>query len=134
MEGVTINHLAVVVAALSDFVVGALWYSPLLFGKPWMKANGFTPEDLKKGNPAVTYTVVLVLSLVISYILALFLGTPDTDATRGLTVGVYAGVLAVCAMTVIALFEKRSLGYILVNSGYILVGFAVKGLILGAWR
>lgn len=134
MENATINYLAVIVAALSDFVVGALWYSPLLFAKPWMKANGFTPEDLKKGNPAVTYTVVLVLSLVISYILALFLGTPDTDATRGLAVGVHAGVLAVCAMTVIALFEKRSLGYILVNSGYIFVGFVVKGLILGAWR
>lgn len=134
MENATINYLAVIVAALSDFVVGALWYSPLLFAKPWMKANGFTPEDLKKGNPAVTYTVVLVLSLVISYILALFLGTPDTDTTRGLAVGVHAGVLAVCAMTVIALFEKRSLGYILVNSGYIFVGFVVKGLILGAWR
>ena len=27
------NYLAIVVAAVAAFVVGAVWYSPLLFGK-----------------------------------------------------------------------------------------------------
>ena len=73
MENMSINHVAVIVAALSDFLVGALWYSPLLFAKPWMKANRLTAEDLKKGNAALTYTVVFILALVISYNLAFFL-------------------------------------------------------------
>lgn len=134
METAYINHIAVVVAALSDFVVGALWYSPLLFGKAWMKANSFSPDDLKKGSAAVTYTIVLILAFVISYNLAFFLATPETDAAWGLTAGVLAGIWALAAMTIVALFEKRSLVYMLVNGGYVLVAFALKGLILGAWR
>ena len=134
MESITINHLAVIVAALSDFVVGALWYSPLLFATAWMKVNNLTAEDLKKGNPAVTYTVVLVLSLIISYNLAFFLGNPETDTTWGLTAGFLAGVWAAAAMAIVALFEKRSVKYMLINGGYVLIAFTVKGLILGAWR
>ena len=134
MESITINHLAVIVAALSDFVVGALWYSPLLFATAWMKVNNLTAEDLKKGNPAVTYTVVLVLSLTISYSLAFFLGNPETNATWGLTAGFLAGVWAAAAMAIVALFEKRSVKYMFINGGYVLIAFTVKGLILGAWR
>ena len=134
MESMTINHIAVLVAALSDFIIGALWYSPLLFATPWMKVNNLTMEDLKKGNAAVTYSIVLVLSLIISYNLAFFLGNPETDTTWGITAGFLAGVWAVAAMAIVALFEKRSLKYILINGGYMLVAFTVKGLILGAWR
>jgi len=134
MDAVHINHLAVIIAALSDFAVGALWYSPLLFGAAWMKVNHFGPEDLKKGNPAVTYSIVFVLALIVSYNLAFFLGTPETDTAWGVAAGVLAGVWAVAAMAIVALFEKRSLTYILINGGYVLIAFAVKGLILGAWR
>ena len=44
-----INHWAAIVAAISTFVIGGLWYRPL-FGKKWMEANGFTEDDMKKGN------------------------------------------------------------------------------------
>ena len=130
----SINHVAVLVAALSDFVIGALWYSPLLLGAAWMRANNLTAEDLKKGNPAVTYTVVFLLSLIISYNLAFFLRTPETDLAWGLTAGFLAGVWAAAAMAIVALFEKRSVSYVLINAGYMLVAFSVKGLIIGAWR
>ena len=134
MENISINHAAVIVAALSDFLVGALWYSPLLFAKPWMKATNLTAEDLKKGNAALTYTVVFVLALVISYNLAFFLGNPETTASWGLTAGFLAGVWAAAAMVIVALFEKRSVSYMAINAGYMLLAFSVKGLILGAWR
>ena len=47
MEMSYVNYGAVVVAALSTFLLGGLWYSPLLFGKVWMKANGFTLEQVE---------------------------------------------------------------------------------------
>lgn len=47
----TLNWLAVVVAAALAFVLGDLWYSPLLFGKAWMRENNLSEEDLKKGSP-----------------------------------------------------------------------------------
>jgi hypothetical protein len=134
MENTTINYLAVLAAAVSDLAVGALWYSPILFGKAWMKANGFTEESLKGGNPAVTFGVTFLLALVISYILALFLGSAESSAGWGFAAGLLAGIAAAAALAIIALFERRTAGYILVNTGYVLTAFAVKGLIIGAWR
>lgn len=135
MEDLYINHLAVLVAALSDFVVGALWYSPLMFYKGWMSANNFKEEDLAGGNKAVTFGGTFVLALVISYNLAAFLGDSGTDLMWGVTAGLLAGLgWAAAAFAIVALFEQRSLKYILINCGYIVVAFTLKGLILGAWR
>jgi len=39
------------VAALIAFLIGALWYSPVLFAKAWVRANGFTPEKLAAMAP-----------------------------------------------------------------------------------
>jgi hypothetical protein len=129
-----INHLAVFVAAISDFIVGALWFSPILFYKSWMKENSLTEEILKKGSPVVTYGLTFILALIISYNLAFFLGEPGTTTTWGLTAGFLAGVWAAAGFATIALFEKKSVKYILIDCGYLLVAFALKGLILGAWR
>ena len=134
MGSMMINHLAVIAATLSDFLVGALWYSPLLFYKSWMTANGFSDESLKKGNAGVIYGLTLVLVLIISYNLAIFLGDAKTDAVWGLTAGFLAGVWAAAGFAIIGLFERRTVVYILINTGYLLVAFSLKGLIIGAWR
>lgn len=134
MENIYINHLAVFTAAISDFVVGALWFSPLLFFKSWLKENKLTEEILKRGNPAITYTLTFVLAIIISYNLAAFLGEPGTDAIWGLTAGFLAGVWAAAGFAIIALFEQKSFKYMLIDCGYLLVAFSLKGLIIGAWR
>ncbi len=40
---VHVNYLAILVAAVGVFVLGWLWYSPLLFFKPWMRLRGMDP-------------------------------------------------------------------------------------------
>jgi hypothetical protein len=40
------HSLPILVAALAAFLIGALWYSPVLFAKAWVRANGYTPEKL----------------------------------------------------------------------------------------
>ncbi len=50
-----INYLAVFVAAPSTFLIGGLWYSPILFSKAWMKANNFTEEELNNTNNAKVF-------------------------------------------------------------------------------
>lgn len=135
MENMIINHLAVWVAAVSAFMIGGLWYSPALFNKAWMKANKFTEEDVAGGNPAIIFGVSFVMSLIIAYNLAFFLGTPDTTWSWGLTAGLLAGAgWVVPSMVIVSLFERRPLSYMLINGGYIVVLFAVNGLIIGAWR
>jgi len=135
MENVTINHLAVIVAALSDFAVGALWYSPLLFVKPWMREAGLTEEKLRKGSPFVTYGLTLIFSLIITYNLAFFLGSGDMKLSDYLMYSFLAGFgWAAMAMGIISLFEKKSWKYILISWGYVTVAFLLKGLILGLWQ
>jgi hypothetical protein len=45
------NYLAVLVTAIVNMVIGALWYSPFLFAKPWMAFNNMTSESMKNVNP-----------------------------------------------------------------------------------
>lgn len=41
-----INWLAVLVATLSSFLIGAVWYSPLMFARPWQRALTFVVYGL----------------------------------------------------------------------------------------
>jgi ABC-type spermidine/putrescine transport system permease subunit I len=135
MEQFQINHWAVLVCAVANLALGALWYSPILFYKAWMKENDFTEEDVKKVNPAKVYGLTLILSLIISYNLAFFLADGKTDMAWGATAGFLAGFgFSSLIFTVVALFEQRSWKYILINGGYITVYFTLIGFILGAWR
>jgi len=130
-----INHWAVLVCAAANLMLGALWYSPLMFYKAWMAENHFTEEDLKKVNPIKTYGLTLLFSFVISYNMAFFLGDSVTDLTWGMTAGFLAGFgFSALIFAIIGLFEMRSWRYILINGGYITVYFTIVGLILGAWR
>lgn len=129
-----INWLAVLTAALSMFVVGGLWYSPVLFGKIWVRANGFAEADVKNKNLRA-FGGTFVLALIMSANLAMFLADSKTTVSWGVTAGALAGVGWVAAgLAVVALFERRSWAYILVNGGYLIVAFVLMGAILGAWR
>ena len=55
MDHLIINHWAVWVAAISDFFVGAFWYSPLLFYKAWLRENKLSQEEAKRSNPLLIY-------------------------------------------------------------------------------
>lgn len=78
MPDLQINYLAVGAAALSTIVIGALWYSPLLFGKAWEKAHGFSAEQLERVRrqagcaffvSSLAYVVMAtVLSALMSYV------------------------------------------------------------------
>jgi hypothetical protein len=130
-----INYLAVLAAAVSTFVIGGLWYSPLLFQRSWMHAAGVSESDLKPGGEARIFGGAFVLSLLMALNLAAFLSGPDTTVAWGATAGALAGVGWVAlGIGVVALFERRPLAYTLVNGGYWAVAFTVMGAILGAWR
>jgi hypothetical protein len=130
-----INPWAVLAAALVNFVIGGLWYSPLLLGKAWMRANGFSDDDLKKGSPAVIFGVSFVLCLLMAGNLAAFLGDPSVGIGFAVAASAAAGLgWAAFGLAVVALFERRGAAYILINGGYLTVSFVAMGLILGAWR
>ena len=127
-----VNVWAILVAAISAFVIGGLWYSPALFGRAWERANGFTGSP--KAQPKV-FVLSFLFSVVMAVNLAFFLADPKTTAAFGATAGFLAGFgWAAMGLAIVALFEQRSWKYSLINGGYLTVALTVMGLILGAWR
>ena len=130
----TLNWLAIVVSSVSAFIIGSLWYSALMFQKPWMKANNFTEESVAGGNMLKIFGFSFILMFIAAFSLAMYLG-PGAGAAFGATAGFMAGAFWVMAfMGVTYLFERKPLALWLVNGGYSVVALTVMGLIIGAWQ
>jgi Protein of unknown function (DUF1761) len=129
-----INYIAVAAAALGSFLIGGVWYSPILFGKLWMRETGLTDEALRHRNMALVFGSSFILSLLIAFNLAAFLAGPPNLAW-GMAAGALAGIGWVAmAMGITYLFEKRSMKLYLVNAGYHAVTFVMMGGIIGVWK
>lgn len=129
-----INLWAVLAAAVSAFMLGGAWYSPLLFGKAWQRATGLSDEQLKGGNPAVIFGGSFVLSLIAAFVFAMFLG-PRPAIGLAVGAGAAAGLCWVAAgFGINYLFERKSLALFLINGGYSTVQFTLYGLVLGTWH
>jgi len=132
MDFSTLNFLAIGVSALSSFVLGGLWYSPLLFGKAWMKETGITEEAVKNQNGAKVFGFAFIASLIIAFNLAMFLGSTSTLKT-GMFYGFLAGFGWVAmSFAINDLFEQRSFKLFAINAGYHTTGITIMGAILGA--
>jgi len=128
---ISINWLAVLVAALSAFVLGGLWYS-LLFAKPWQRMAGVSDEQLKSGVVRI-FAVSFVLAIVMAVVLAAFIGR------EGVAFGLFAGLAVglgwvATSFGMVALFERRPFGHWAVNAGYAVVTYTVMGAIIGAMQ
>jgi hypothetical protein len=127
------NVWAVIAAAVSGFVLGGLWYSPVLFGKAWQREAGVSDEQMKNANMALVFGLTLVLCLLASFVFAMFLG-PRPPLALGLGAGFSAGLCWVSASFGINyLFEHKSLKLFLINAGYHTLQFTLIGLILALW-
>ena len=130
----TVNWLAVLVAGISAFVLGGVWYSPALFGKAWMTENNMTVDDVKKGNKGKIFGWSFILSLVMAANLGMFINTPGTNLQQGIIYGLLTGLWIFCGIAIVALFEHKSAKYIFINGGYMLVALGLMGAIIGIWR
>lgn len=129
-----LNWAAIIVAAVSAFALGALWYSPLLFSKRWMKESGVSQENAENTNMVKTFGLAFMLSLVASFFLAMFIGA-DAGAGFGALAGFMAGLGWVFTfMGIIYLFEQKSLALFLINSLYSVAALTLMGFIIGVWK
>jgi hypothetical protein len=127
-----INWLAVIVAAIAAFGVGALWYSPLLFTKAWIRESGVDQTRARNATLPLTLGMAFLLVLLATFVFAAFLG-PNVDLGSGALYGFLAGLFWVTGyLGVNYLFEGRSFKLLLINGGYNVASFTVMGAVLGA--
>lgn len=126
--------LAIVVAAIVSFAVGALWYGPV-FGRYWMGLMGFTPESMRamKMTPARAMTLGFISQLVFAYVLAQFVGFVGVDVWGAATLAFWIW-LGFYATTTLGgyLWEGKSFKLVAFNTAYQFVGLLVTAAVLGA--
>ena len=133
MPSVDVHWLAVIVAAVVNMVVGAVWYSKPLFAKEWSKLTGRKLDDMGGG---MGYGVAFVGALIQAWILAHFVVyAGSTSFADGLVTGFWLWLgFAAVTVAVNQVFEGRSWHLWKINAGYFLVVLLINGGLLAAWR
>ncbi len=83
-----ISMIAIILSAVVNSVLGALWYSPVLFANSWMKAVGKTREEISSGSANLGYALTILASIVTAFTLSLFIHLfNDITIGKGALVG-----------------------------------------------
>jgi hypothetical protein len=135
-----INFWAVLVCAIASMVIGFLWYSPILFAKPWTRLMGIDLNDkarlaeMRKGAGKL-YGISFIVSLVSAVVLAKIIQISSVDTILyGMKIGfaVWLGFVTTVQLTG-TLFSKQPTKLYLINTGYQLVCYLAMGAILAKW-
>jgi hypothetical protein len=134
-----IKYPAVLVATLVHFLLGGIWYSPLLFGNKFIQLINWSPERLKQmesESHAKELIIGFAMSLILVYILAHFVQyTRSTNVAGGLQTAfwLWLGFIVTTHVPTV-IFEGRSFGVFAINVAYQFVGCSLAGVILAVWR
>src|SRR5436189_1970223 len=139
MPTANINILAVLVAAVLTIVLGAVWYSPVLFAKQWMAAQGHTPEALeqmKRKGMVRAYTVSFLCYLVMAHVVALLASyTQAATFVQGLWLGflLWLGFAATICLTA-NVFSNNPIAVWVIDAGYQLAYLLLMGVVVALWK
>ena len=130
----TFNWIAIVLAGLSAWIIGGIWFSPPVFGRRWMAALGMKPEDA--GNPAPGFAAALVISIIGAFFLRWVIGVAGaTSIVEGIEVALiiwFAFILLPSAPGL--LFTKSSrTAFALVQVQHA-IAISAMGIVLTAYR
>ncbi len=128
-----VNYLAVLVAAIINMAIGALWYSPALFGKSWMELMGLKARMAASQR---AYALTFVGSLLMAYAVARVVWYAQAHSV---VAGALIGLLAWIGFVATThganyLFEGKSFRLYGINTGYPLVSLIIMGALLAVWK
>ena len=139
----SLNYVAILVSAVILWVLGAIWYSPALFAKPWMEILGIKKGESKRSGLMLGMVASFIGDLVLSSILATIIFWANAfgfaPSAFGFGNGCVLGVLMWFGFIAApnlpqGLYEGRPFKLFAINSGYWLLGLFIVGGLLGAWR
>ena len=130
---VSINWVAVLVAAVVNIVVGSLWYGPI-FGRAWKHMMGITDESMRNMRLSPMQAMVggFITAIVMAYVLAHFVVTNGAVGVKGaleLSFWIWLGFMA----TVTAgsfLWENRPFKLFVLNAAQQLVSLVLMAIVI----
>jgi hypothetical protein len=135
---ISINYVAVILAALSTMVVGSIWYTPKVFGNLWMKLGNIKPDPtFNNKKAAYLYIGAFLTSLVTAFVLAYFTGIVNRVSSDGFTsAALLSGLLGWLGFTAARIhmhdsFERRRKKLTLLNVTHEFVTIMIMALIIG---
>ncbi|HUZ62020.1 MAG TPA: DUF1761 domain-containing protein [Hanamia sp.] len=131
-----INWLAILVAGLAYFFLGALWYM-VLFGKKWKSYNSplMSDPNAKKGGAGIMI-ISFILMLVCAFGLSLIVTRLNVSGWQvGLKLGILTGVFfGVTAIGICYVYEKKPFGLYFIDGLYTVVGNIIAAIIVSCWK
>jgi hypothetical protein len=136
-----VNYLAILVAALAGWVIGAVWYMSL--SKQWVAAHGKTMDEFKaqmegaKGTSAawMPYLLAFIAEAIMAWVLAgllAHLGPDQTTVSNGIVSALFVWVgFVVTTLAVNNMFSMRKAMLTVIDSGHWLAVLVVMGIVLG---
>jgi hypothetical protein len=129
-----LNWLAIIVATIVAFMLGGLWFSPVLFANQWVAALGKTKEELGKPAPAMAMSFFTTLVTAIS-IAILISRLPNLSLGGGVRLGLLLGIGIYAAGTASDYaFTNWARKLFLIQAGYHVVMLVVMTVIITVWR
>ena len=129
-----INYIAIILITIIYFILGALWYSPFLFGNIWMESLGYKQEDL---NPEPKMFIGAAISAFITTIffavLLEFINNYDILTSILISLIISLGFILTIGFYDV-LYEDKPLIAYLVDAGYHITALFIAGIILGLWK
>jgi hypothetical protein len=135
-----LNWLAILVTGIVIFLLGGLWYSPILFAKKWIALQGRTEEEMKAQAAASNMPVMYMSAFIGSFLVAWAMAVMVAQfAPAGVFGGIHVGLIcwlgfAAATSYSTALFSGKPKQLWLIDSAYNLVSFLIAGAILAVWR
>ncbi len=128
------NPFAIILSAIASQALGFFWYSPMLFGKEWMKLTGLKEKDsekMKKGA-GKAYTLAFLLALLEAFILDRFVSlTQAHTVLEGAQLGFMAWLgFTLTSMFTTNLFQNKPKKLFYIDCGYHMVAIMIMGAIL----
>lgn len=131
------NWLAILIGAVGYFLLGAIWYSPVLFAKKWQEYVNMdmTSPDAKKGMGQI-----MIISFILMFVcvlgIAILVARLDLHGiASGIKLGILTGVcFSGTAIHIVYLYEKKPLGLHLINALYNVAGNIIAAIIICCWR
>jgi hypothetical protein len=131
-----INHFAVWVAGVAHFMLGAAWYTA--FARTWIDGIGKSEEQLHaaQGSSSLPLVIAVAVAVIVAYTLAALIPKLGRQtAANGIKVGVVLALALIgSTLAMNYAFESRPVSLWLINTGYMTVGMAIMGAIVGGWK